>query len=675
MFVFFLPAVASAALDYRDNEPDEIRVMNKAKQMAKRGAWEKVEQWLVECEEKRARVQSGQLKMIYVHYGIAASSSLLGGSADEEWLKWLEGLEKWEEKTARKDIALALKIEFWCDFAWKARSDKWAHEVRAEQWDSFARRLKKAQQIYDGVELKGAQYPWFYRASMMLALGQCWTNERAFEEVLVPGLKVEPENVKLIADYDWRLQPRWYGRDGDDYKFCKQVMELVPASIAKEMYARSLVFRKLHEGHHYQAELVEWEDFQHGVRDILKKYPKCNKVMRAYLTLAERQGEFEDAISYLKKVAPQSFEHFCESSVYGSIYKMPVVDEKGLEYEGFFKPKMNSDSDVIKDILWLPCGTRYLASAGRRGVYLFHVDQKSSLSHFAPSERWLQSLALSEDGKTVAASSSYDPYLGFKDSKVYVLEVVGDELLLRKEVTLSPRWDLSLSFGGNEQFLYQSYFSINEGVKGRIQGLDRIHWKKVEVETDVILDYHTSKNYVFDIVKDPENRYTYVSHDGLKRYDDRKVDEAPKELFSPAQKKLGVVYDLEFLNGGKYLAVIQENHKTKKFSLTVVDVKSGEQLATTLLNEIKGRIYSLSTEPDCEEGFFYMVGYQGALARWRFDESDHKLVLVSVNHGNGQKMRSVKVSPTLEGERRVLVGTERGMIGKWRIPARNGVPK
>lgn len=674
---FMLSCEVRAELHFCSNHPDEVEVMRRAQKLVKQGKWSQIEKWLIECEEKRLRMDSGELQMMFVHYAVSADQQLSDKLPDKRWMQWLAKVKKWEKVAKRKDIVAAVKIEFWGAYAWKARGTEFANKVNADQWKVFRERLAVMEELYEEVKKEENQYPWFHKAALTLALGQSWSNERTYEEVLQPGIRAEPENLTLLRNYAYRLQPRWYGKKGDDYRFFKDVVARYPSDLGDEMYARLLLRNKLHEIINYKPDLVDWDAMKSGVEILIQKYPKATQMMEFFMSFAERHGEFEEGVELLARANPEAFENFSKSSPYGSVLHLSTELESELERVNYFKPKPNVGSDNVGGVAWLPSGEQYLVSSGFRGVHLFHRDAVQSSDRFVPSDerpRLICHVVLSPDGKHIAVSSHFDLYYGYEDSRVYILEVVGEELKLVKELKSEPRAALELCFSGDGKRLYQSHYitkSRNKGVG--VKGVDVCLWQKEDAKFEPLIRHKNDPSWIFDVQSLPDSPYTYVTDKGVKRYLDSDLTAPPVDIISKEHAEIGVISDMEFLLDGKYFVLLQRPGQGSQF-VCVYETEGGALVAREKM-KIKGHSTDAVTSSALDtptSADFFIVGPHGGLLRLRFDTEARTVEVVSADYGNGQKFYAVMVSPAQEGKVRVTAGSADGMVGNWDVALPEG---
>lgn len=638
--------------------------MKKAQRLAKRGSWGQIEQWLIECEQGKLRTESGELQMMFVHYGVAANANLSRSMPDAKWHVWLKKIEKWEPNAQRKDIVAAVKLDYWNSYAWKARSNGRAYKVKGEQWQGFRERLGVSLDIYEQALKGGVKHPWFYTEALSVALGMGWSNERTLEDVLKPGLALEPENLQLLRDYAYRLEERWYGEKHDDYRFFKTIPSLIPGELGEEMYTRIILRKKLQEITGYQYDLVDWPLMQRGMRKIVSKYPKSTQMMRFFMSFAERHGEFDKGVALIKSASPEAYTYFSEKGEFGRVLKLHDTLGSELQRVNYFKPKPNLGVDDVSSIAWLPDGEKYVASSRWRGLHLMHKNGVESLDRFDPSGKCLVEVAISNDGEYIAVASNYDAQYGYKDTKIYILRVEGDSLELEKEVVLDPINTMALSFSGDDSKLLVSYYTKNNAPRG----LYAVDWRSDSPKCEKLYQVGARAGWIRRVISPKGENYVIVVNDGIKKLP-LTAGGAAEQLVTKKEAPQGELCDIALLGGARYLAVLSWHHELKQL-LYVYDLELGKRVIEKRVDELLGRSWKLAELPlQSGSSDLLMVGVHGGLVRWGVDLNENNIQLISVDHGNGQKLGGLAVSPRRDDGVQVTVGSWKGMMGNWLLPA------
>lgn len=657
---------AQAELHFCKNHPDEIRIMKKAQRLAKRGDWAAIENWLIQCENERLRTDNGELQLMYVHYGVAAGNHLNKNMPDQKWEEWLSKIERWEPEAQRSDIVASLKLDFWGSYAWKARSNSRANKVSRDQWKLFGERLNVMKSIFDEAQKNQITHPWFYTKAMTMALGLGWSNKKTEIEVLRPGLQIDPENLQLLRSYKYRLEPRWYGEKNDDYRFFKSVASQIGGDLGAEVYARLILREKLHNITSYQYDLVDRFMFEKGIGEIVRKYPKATQMMRHFMSFAERYDAFDEGLELIKSASPEAYAYFMEEGQYGQIVRLAKQNE--IERINYFKPQPNLGGDEITRITWFPDGERYLATSQWRGVHLLDKNGVESLDRFDPKGKPMGAVAVTNDGNYVAAASQYDGNYKRKDTKVYILQVVGDKLELVREYSIPAHDVKHLTFSGDDAYLLVTHQKSANGPRG----VFTLNWQDDNVEIDNVYSVGARAGFIPRSISLTGSNEVWVAHKGLKKINlngKRHIVDVVKQEDIPK----GDLHDFCLSSDGRYAVVITGDvwRPENGQQFYVYDTNSGELLIERKVREFAGASWKLAALPlSGEQLHIVMGGHYGGVVQWEIDLSAKTAEVVSAGYGNGQKFIGLAVSPLRDDGVQITAGSWNGMIGNWLVPAK-----
>jgi hypothetical protein len=139
-----------------------------------------------------------------------------GSSVDEPgWKAHFALLDDWKAKYPRSITARVAYARSMVNYAWKARTIKYASGVTEAQWKLFYERLEEARKILiDANDEIGEKSPGWYSTMLTIANGEGWERKdymKTFEE----AVELEPTYESYYHQLAVHLYPQWYGKPGE----------------------------------------------------------------------------------------------------------------------------------------------------------------------------------------------------------------------------------------------------------------------------------------------------------------------------------------------------------------------------------------------------------------------------------------------------------------------------
>jgi parallel beta-helix repeat protein len=208
-------------------------------------------------------------------------------------------LEKWaaeypDSSTPRIALVMAHR-----DYAWDARGTGWASEVTPEGWKGFKEHLDTAEKWCADAESKPDKDPYLYAAWVVVAMGQCASNER-IRELMDKGMEIDPACYTLYSAVCATLWPRWGGSKEEIVQFFDEVHARTKEKMGEKMYT-FVVDGQFCPGAVY-GDLADWNLVKAGFDQILEEFPQSWYYLNRYCMLACVFGDKEKARALFEKI-------------------------------------------------------------------------------------------------------------------------------------------------------------------------------------------------------------------------------------------------------------------------------------------------------------------------------------------------------------------------------------
>lgn len=200
---------------------------------------------------------------------------------------------------ALKPTATTRLVEglFWVDYAWQARTRRWADNVTADGWRLFGARLPRAAAALEAAYALDPGDTHVAQTMLTVELGQGQGRER-METWFRRALDADPDSYAACSAKAEYLKPKWYGSEEELLEFAHQCVatENWPASqpfILPEAH-RSLADRFDPPADYWKRPEV-WADLRAFYEAALKVNPKNNYLRTSYALCACRAEDWQRA--------------------------------------------------------------------------------------------------------------------------------------------------------------------------------------------------------------------------------------------------------------------------------------------------------------------------------------------------------------------------------------------
>jgi hypothetical protein len=225
--------------------------------------------------------------------------------------------EKWGNEFPASTAQMIALADFWTDYAWFARGSGYAATVTEKGRSAFVRRLDKAAKILENAKKMSDNDVYWYRVSLVVALGQGWDAEK-YNNLVTEGLRHTPDYIPLLWDRAYSLLPRWYGTEGDWERYAEE--QSSTHSAGDEAYAMIVTHLYRFYTDVFTETRADWGRTKRGLEIILQRYPDSLFWWShtAYLATVARDREFASLAfatlgdNYLPAIwgKPERFVHF-----------------------------------------------------------------------------------------------------------------------------------------------------------------------------------------------------------------------------------------------------------------------------------------------------------------------------------------------------------------------------
>jgi hypothetical protein len=239
--------------------------------------------------DSKERFAGGAWKFFSAYCAISLDES----ASDTEWNEHFATLEAWtnarpESITARVALANAFN-----SYAWKARGDDWASEVKEEGWQLFAERLGKAMRVLNEARSLKEQCPYMWSVLLQTELGT-QTDRRIFDATFKQAVAAWPDYPPFYQHRAWYLLPRWNGEEGEWEADLAKSADQLGGEAGDILYAR--VVWCMHQSkmfsNVFKENQLSWPRADRGFEAMEKQFPASLPALseHAYLAALAEDG-------------------------------------------------------------------------------------------------------------------------------------------------------------------------------------------------------------------------------------------------------------------------------------------------------------------------------------------------------------------------------------------------
>ncbi|WP_411825246.1 hypothetical protein [Luteolibacter sp. AS25] len=663
LFLFCTPLKAE------NFEKELNQIEAKTKKLFNAKDWAALDDYADTAHIKKQTLSNGLLLFDHIQAYLNPSYHLEDSDTDATWEKWYASYDEWEAASPNSLLIPTARILYWVNFAWKARGGGYANTVGADDWKLFSQRLDKAKTIFDQeiAPLNGKPYPNanIYSAAMSIALGQGWDIQKCYDELLTPSIAASPESTFIHGDITNFLQTKWHGAQGDDYRFYKTIPGRIGGELGKEMYARVLVFEKIHELTNYRPDLVDWELAKEGMIVAMQRYPESTHLLTSFVKFAHRYNEHKALVAILKDTAPEAVARFYESSPYGNTFALEADSPASvLTPIRYFKVEPALGGDLARTPVKRAGTDNLLVSFGHRGVHEISLPEGKIIKHRPATPRYIKCIATSPDGRHMLFSSGADKNHGHNNTLLQIRSTDDDWTVdFSTEFKLGYVYDCI--FTPDSSKIIFGYTPPKIGNKKPKSSTYIWDWQIPGSKPEILLADLKQVHDSYTI--DPATNTLYYKHSRtIYKLDLAHPAEQPTVL-SKSIPKGSRIWDFKIIDGGKTCLVLSGIKKTGK-SLHMLKTEDGSLITTRPLTEIgdDAWLITYAFSKKLNKPIIATCGESGGVITWTI-EPDSTIAYQSTISQNGQPAACMATMADEKDNTYIIQGTQNGMLGIYRL--------
>lgn len=715
LYVFLLLSVfLYSSLSADDLKKEGERESLKIKKLFESERWGELEQLFEEARQKNLKFRYGFPILASYYHGLDVETFYKDKDSDDKWEAWYQKFEKWEKEYPSSVTLPVVRIQFWTDYAWKARGGGYAHTVKRDSWKLFSERLEKADEIFKlHVEKAGeALYPCpiFYDAAVTIALGSSWDIEKINELILDPTIKRYPDYYLTYSAIAHTQQPKWGGVKGGDFLVMQDIAKKIGGDLGKEVYARVILKRAYNNIASYPYQYVDRDMFLEGCLLAVKASPESSSFIEAVISFSFRYDAQKEMVTEIEKVAPEAIKTFYNESLYGKSIARFRKDKEGLlEFVNYLSPRGALACHRNWSVAIDPIDHRLWASFGDLGVRCLSLDGAGVGEGLSSFGRSIARVRISPDGNTLLTNSYVDSSRGFDDIELTVYKRQVEEIkekAVNKE-SQSQRGFFSRLFGmpknqeingvSNTWRKWQTQNFKLRYIAGLVYTLDS---KKVifshngpyaNLNTKQRKRYSSSEIYVWDLddaESEPELIYTSKLPDDRNRFFTLSGD--GKTLFFTDRRVYSMnlssdEYETKRLNGSNYLErervrgmlmwekenlILAITEVNKEKYLVSLSPGTGDVLSRKLISHLDNDALYLELVNNSKgEDLLVMSGVSSSITAWKITRDKQGVIFDYHSTSPVHNIISTYLQKYVDGngEKYLLQGTKTGKVGLFKV--------
>jgi len=663
--VFLLQQFSLCGQEFRDRIAEFDHYKAVSKKLFDQRNWQELDDLFNSCRDAKETLSNGEPKLFAYGLGIMIDAFHNHRDSDEEWSNHLKLLSQWDKAVPESVTVTSYKIQFWNAFAWKARGNDFASNVPKDGWQPFRERLNTAESIFRKTleRYKNQPYPCpiFYTTTMTTALGQGWEVDKVLKELLNPVIKIYPEYYKAYSLLSLIMEPKWGGKENDDYRFYAMLPELLNGELGKEMYARLLLVRVLAGITDFQRDLLDWELMKDGFVIMLKKGPECQYQLCDIIKFAHRYGAKAEILALAKETVPDLVDTVSNNNGYVRAVVMESREKnRAWVVHKDFQVTGANENTQLKDFSYNPIYDDMTFSCSNRGIKIYDIDADLPKIEWQIPRVVMLLTKYSPDGKNLLVTSRDD------SGKA---EMTGLSILAREKDSLSPVSFSPMKYNvlGDVEFSHDGkkvYLTHRADKREENKILREIYvWDWEKKSPPARIHHELSGPFYTRLELSPSKREILSCDPHLYQIPIEGESKAPG-VYRFSKELLGThVEDFTFIENGKTLVVSSPAESgSRKFIF--VDYSTGKMLGSVPaphLNHMETHIGSVSTKSG---DFITTSGLDGVISLWKIIREDGKYAVNSAGTyaGDGSRTCFLDSFTSKDGRSFVVNGTYSGSV-------------
>ncbi|MFC4158465.1 hypothetical protein [Chitinimonas lacunae] len=211
-------------------------------------------------------------------YGNADNSLYFRGEDPDErewyWDNAREKIGRWTKKYPTSPNAHVYYAKTFVSQAWNIRGHNTADKVKEEDWKPFFENLEKARVYLLKHKSISDKNPDWFVTMLNVANFQQWP-DKEYAKLLKEALDRHPLYHEIYFAAVRHLYPKWGGNPAAIEVFAQDAVRRTKDVEGYGMYARIywVVWDEQYGYKVFKESYVDWPTWQHGIDDVLKKYP------------------------------------------------------------------------------------------------------------------------------------------------------------------------------------------------------------------------------------------------------------------------------------------------------------------------------------------------------------------------------------------------------------------
>jgi hypothetical protein len=236
----------------------------------------------------KTRLTGGMWKLHLLYSGL---ESPRGHATEEDWAAHLARLNRWisaKPDSITPRVALA---KSYMEYAWDARGTGFSDTVTESGWRLFEQRVAQAKEILEQASTLKNKCPEWYVVMQRIALAQGWDVAKA-ALLLDQAISFEPAYYYYYRMYEYFLQPRWNGGEGDSERFAEQAADRIGGTNGDILYFQLATYVVCECDTDPQLKLMSWPRIQSGFALLEKQNGTSllNLNLLAYIAIKEKDA-------------------------------------------------------------------------------------------------------------------------------------------------------------------------------------------------------------------------------------------------------------------------------------------------------------------------------------------------------------------------------------------------
>ena len=231
---------------------------------------------------KKERFEKGGGWKIHSFYGVASAPR---GRAEIDWSRHIGFLQEWKNSTGSITSRTAL-ADAYIRWAWEARGEGYASEVKADSRPIVEERLARAQaELKDAYE--GEQRCPEYFVVLLNIARATGADRDQFDKIYTEAIEFEPEYQYFYTEKAQFLLPRWGGRPGALANYASSLLESHDPEKGLELYY--LIVSELSSYKHqdfFKETGLSWRKTKKGFLLHEKKYGASHLRVGEFMRIA-----------------------------------------------------------------------------------------------------------------------------------------------------------------------------------------------------------------------------------------------------------------------------------------------------------------------------------------------------------------------------------------------------